>query len=37
MAPSGSICAEEVEILAFTAFGVKTLVELIAMERDRQT
>lgn len=28
---------EEVEVLAFTPFGVKTLVELIAMERDRQT
>jgi hypothetical protein len=28
---------EEVEVLAFTPFGVETLVELIAMERDRQT
>lgn len=28
---------EEAEVLAFTPFGVETLVELIAMERDRQT
>jgi hypothetical protein len=27
---------EEVEVLAFTPFGVETLVEMIAMERNRQ-
>lgn len=28
---------EEGEALAFTPFGVETIVELIAMERNRQT
>lgn len=27
----------EVEVLAFTPFGVENLLEMIAMERDRQT
>ncbi len=28
---------EQVEVLAFTPFGVETLVEMLAIERDRQT